>query len=212
MMNLSEVVVHTWDIATALGADATIDPNIAAMLDDVLPFDLARPIPRAWRVRRRDPRRLERTARRSAARSARPPGGVTAMQIQALGHVVLKVRDAQRAESFYGATLGIPVAGRVADPVPMIFFTLGTITTSPSWNSANTDHHPIAYTAGLAHVAFKVGDSLDEFDAVKRELEAAGVVILFELDHGYTKGMHMHDPDGNEVELYVDTPRLTETC
>jgi uncharacterized protein (TIGR03086 family) len=33
MMNLSEVVVHTWDIATALGADATIDPNIAAMLD-----------------------------------------------------------------------------------------------------------------------------------------------------------------------------------
>lgn len=34
MMNLSEVVVHTWDVATALGADATIDPAIAAMLDD----------------------------------------------------------------------------------------------------------------------------------------------------------------------------------
>lgn len=33
MMNLSEVVVHTWDIANALGADATIDPSIAAMLD-----------------------------------------------------------------------------------------------------------------------------------------------------------------------------------
>ena len=47
------------------------------------------------------------------------------MQIQTLGHVVLKVRDAQRAESFYGGTLGIPIAGRVADPVPMIFFTLG---------------------------------------------------------------------------------------
>src|SRR6185437_10727923 len=31
MMNLSEVVVHTWDIATALGADATIDPSIAEM-------------------------------------------------------------------------------------------------------------------------------------------------------------------------------------
>ncbi len=34
MMNLSEVVVHTWDIATALRTDATIDPNIATMLDD----------------------------------------------------------------------------------------------------------------------------------------------------------------------------------
>jgi uncharacterized protein (TIGR03086 family) len=34
MMNLSEVVVHTWDIATALGADATIDPDVATMLDN----------------------------------------------------------------------------------------------------------------------------------------------------------------------------------
>lgn len=32
MMNLSEVVVHTWDVASALGADATIDPAVAAML------------------------------------------------------------------------------------------------------------------------------------------------------------------------------------
>lgn len=32
MMNLSEVVVHTWDIATALGTDATIDPPVAEMV------------------------------------------------------------------------------------------------------------------------------------------------------------------------------------
>jgi uncharacterized protein (TIGR03086 family) len=32
MMNLSEVIVHTWDIATALGADAAIDPAVAEML------------------------------------------------------------------------------------------------------------------------------------------------------------------------------------
>ncbi len=32
MMNLSEVVVHTWDIATALGTDATIDPAVAEMV------------------------------------------------------------------------------------------------------------------------------------------------------------------------------------
>jgi hypothetical protein len=34
--------------------------------------------------------------------------------------------------------------------------------------------------------------------------ERAGVVILFELRQANTKGMHMHDPDGNEVELFVD--------
>ena len=132
---------------------------------------------------------------------------MTAIHVQELGHVVLKVRDAQRAEDFYGRTLGIPVVGRITEPVPMTFFTLG-------------HHHDLAvmelgqhgpssdrYTAGLAHVAFKVGDSIDEFDAVKRDLEAAGVVILFELDHGFAKGMHMHDPDGNEVELFVDVSR-----
>jgi uncharacterized protein (TIGR03086 family) len=32
MMNLSEVVVHTWDIAIALGRDATIDPRVAEMV------------------------------------------------------------------------------------------------------------------------------------------------------------------------------------
>ena len=32
MMNLSEVVVHTWDIATALGTDSTIDPTVAEMV------------------------------------------------------------------------------------------------------------------------------------------------------------------------------------
>jgi uncharacterized protein (TIGR03086 family) len=34
MMNLSEVTVHTWDIATALGADTTMDPEVAKMLDE----------------------------------------------------------------------------------------------------------------------------------------------------------------------------------
>jgi uncharacterized protein (TIGR03086 family) len=34
MMNLAEVVVHTWDVEVALGADTTIDPAIAKMLDE----------------------------------------------------------------------------------------------------------------------------------------------------------------------------------
>ncbi len=34
MMNLSEVVVHTWDIATVVEADATIDPTVAELVYD----------------------------------------------------------------------------------------------------------------------------------------------------------------------------------
>jgi catechol 2,3-dioxygenase len=132
---------------------------------------------------------------------------VTAMRIQELGHVVVKVQDVQRAEDFYGGTLGIPVAGRSADPVPMVFFTLGHHHDFAVMELGTHGRSPDRYSAGLAHVAFKIGDSLDEFDAAKRELEAAGVLILFELEHAETKGMHMHDPDGNEVELFVDVVR-----
>jgi uncharacterized protein (TIGR03086 family) len=32
MINLSEVIVHTWDIAVALGVDAKIDPSVGQML------------------------------------------------------------------------------------------------------------------------------------------------------------------------------------
>ena len=135
---------------------------------------------------------------------------MTVIHVQELGHVVLKVRDVRRAEDFYADTLGIPVSGRVTEPVPMTFFTLGHHHDFAVMELGQHGPSPDRNTAGLAHVAFKIGDSLHEFDAAKRDLEAAGAVILFELDHGFTKGMHMHDPDGNEVELFVDVPRAQE--
>ena len=70
---------------------------------------------------------------------------------------------------------------------------------------------PEPRATGLAHVAFKIGNSLDEFCDARRELEAREVEILYEADRAFTKSMHMHDPDGNEVELFVDVPRSQET-
>ncbi len=119
---------------------------------------------------------------------------------------MLKVRDARRAEAFYADTLGIPVVGRVTEPVSMTFFTLGHHHDLAVMELGHHAPSPDRHSAGLAHVAFKIGESLGEFDAAKRDLEAAGAVILFELDHGFSKGMHLHDPDGNEVELFVELP------
>jgi catechol-2,3-dioxygenase len=124
---------------------------------------------------------------------------------------VLKVGDLQRSADFYGNVLGLPIVGRIADPVPTVFFTLGRHHDFAVMELGRHGPPPDRHSAGLAHVAFKIGDTLDEFAVVKRELEAAGVVILYELDHGFTKGMHMHDPDGNEVELFVDVPRAPTT-
>jgi catechol 2,3-dioxygenase len=125
------------------------------------------------------------------------------MEIQSLGHVVIKVRDQQRAEAFYNGLLGIPIAAR-SPTIPMTFFTLG-------------NHHDFAVIAvgsdgpnapgnapGLYHVAFKIGDSIDDLREAKALLEAAGLKVIA-YDHGVTKSIYFSDPDGNTVELYVDS-------
>ena len=57
---------------------------------------------------------------------------------------------------------------------------------------------------GLYHIGIKIGDNLDELRAAKRELEQAGVTIDGISDHTVSQSLYLQDPDGNEVELYVD--------
>ena len=57
---------------------------------------------------------------------------------------------------------------------------------------------------GLYHIGIKVGDSLDELRTAKRELEQAGVTIDGMSDHTVSQSLYLRDPDGNEVEVYVD--------
>lgn len=124
------------------------------------------------------------------------------MQIESLGHVVIKVRDVKRSEAFYSGVLGLPIVARSTQS-PMTFFSLG-------------DHHDFAImglgddaesasgkAVGLAHVAFKIGNSLDELKDAKRHLDDAGIPCA-PIDHEVTKSLYFADPDGNQVELYVD--------
>lgn len=125
------------------------------------------------------------------------------MQVKALGHVVLKVRDLERSIDFYRDVLGMKEVARYQGA--MAFFTLGD------------NHHDLGLmqlgtraadadpgSVGLYHVAFKVGDSLDELRACKAHLEAHNVNIFGMSDHGVSQSLYVHDPDGIEIELYVD--------
>ena len=49
-----------------------------------------------------------------------------------------------------------------------------------------------------------MGNSLDELRSAKKELEQAGVQIDGMSDHTVSQSLYLRDPDGNEVELYVD--------
>lgn len=125
------------------------------------------------------------------------------MRLQTLGHVVLKVSDLARSIAFYRDVLGMKEVARHQDA--MAFFSLGE------------NHHDLGLmqlgahppeadpgSVGLYHVAFKVGDSLDELRACKAHLEAHHVGIFGMSDHGVSQSLYIQDPDGIEIELYVD--------
>ena len=134
-------------------------------------------------------------------------GEVIAMQIQQLGHAVIKVRNQEKAEAFYNGILGLPIAAR-HPTMPMTFFTLG-------------NHHDFAILAvgddapeasrkspGLFHVAFKIGETDEDLREAIAHLGANGVAIDASIDHTVSKALYLHDPDGNGIELYVDASEV----
>lgn len=125
-----------------------------------------------------------------------------------LGHVVFYVRDLQASLLFYSELVGLELQGR-------IFGRRGALL------SGGRTHHELLLIQvgdaqgplqgkriGLYHTGWKIGDSLDALkDAYLRVIEA-GVPIDGISDHTISKSLYLKDPDGNEVELYVDNPEI----
>ena len=126
------------------------------------------------------------------------------MKIKSLGHVVLRVTDTGRAEQFYGGMLGLPVCARLdQDGMKMTFFSLGNHHDFAVMQVSGEGSSHAESAVGLHHVAFKIGDDLDDLREAKTRLEAQGVKLR-PVDHEVTKSLYFEDPDGNGVELYVD--------
>lgn len=126
------------------------------------------------------------------------------MKIQSLGHVVVRVTDCDRAEKFYNGLLGLPIMARFDEHgMRMTFFTLGNHHDFAVMQVSGEGSSHAETAVGLHHVAFKIGDSLDELREAKTLLEGAGVVVD-PVDHEVTKSLYFDDPDGNKVEVYVD--------
>ena len=126
------------------------------------------------------------------------------MKAHYLGHVVFYVKDLERSLAFYRDLVGFQEVGR----------TFGG--QAAALTSGRTHHElllievgeappaPAGRHLGLYHVGIKIGDSLEELRKAKAELEQAGVVVTGMSDHTVSQSLHLADPDGNEVELYVD--------
>ncbi len=128
---------------------------------------------------------------------------VEPVRVKKLGHAVLKVRSLQASVPFYRDVLGLNEVARHGSQ--MVFFSCGE------------NHHdlallevgaqasaPASEQVGLYHLAFKVGDSLDELRACRDQLAAHGVALAGQSDHRVSQSLYCHDPDGIMIELYVD--------
>lgn len=123
-----------------------------------------------------------------------------------LGHVVFYVRELAQSSRFYREVVGIAQVGTIFDGRAALF-------------SSGQSHHALLLIEvghapgpltgrrlGLYHVGWKVGDSLDALREALRRAEAFGCTIDGLSDHTVSRSLYLRDPDGNEVELYVDNP------
>lgn len=126
------------------------------------------------------------------------------IRVQRIGHVVLNVSSLDQAVPFYRDVLGLREVGRYGGN--MVFF-----------SATGANHHDLAIVevgkdaarprepfTGLCHIALKIGDGIAVLKAAKSHLEKLGVSIKRVENHRVSQSIYLSDPDGNEVELYVD--------
>jgi catechol 2,3-dioxygenase len=126
------------------------------------------------------------------------------VEVKELGHIVLYVRDLERSRRFYGEVLGWKEVTRLGNQ--------GAV-----FSSGRTHHEllllqvgpqatptPPPPRVGLYHFGLKVGETDEELRAALDELVEAGVRVIGTADHTVTHSLYIEDPDGNEIELYID--------
>ena len=127
------------------------------------------------------------------------------MAVKELGHVVLYVKDVEVSRHFYGDVLGWHEIDQ-DNRRPMAVFSSGRthhelllIEVGPQAAPVQRGHH-----LGMYHFGLKVGETDEELKEVLENLVANNVKIVGASDHTVTHSLYIEDPDGNEIELYID--------
>lgn len=126
------------------------------------------------------------------------------MRAHYLGHVVFYVKDLKRSLGFYRDLLGFKEVGHIFNGAAAALTSGRTHHELLLIQVGDAPGPPPGPRRGLYHIGIKIGDSLDELRAAKKDLERAGVAIEGMSDHTVSQSLYVQDPDGNEVELYTD--------
>lgn len=123
-----------------------------------------------------------------------------------LGHIVFYVRDLDKSLHFYQKAVGLEVRGRIFNGQAAIL-------------TGGRSHHELLLIEvgeatgplqgrriGLYHVGWKIGEDLQTLRAKRDQLIELGYPPEAMSDHVVSQSLYLRDPDGNEVELFVDDP------
>jgi catechol 2,3-dioxygenase len=123
-----------------------------------------------------------------------------------LTHMGINVYDITAMEAFYTGVLGLVVTDRgvgTTFKAQLVFM-----------SSSPYSHHQVVIASGrdpespktsINQISFKVAD-LDELREMYRRVVEHGVEGLRPLNHGNAWSVYFYDPEGNNVEVYCDSP------
>jgi catechol-2,3-dioxygenase len=124
-----------------------------------------------------------------------------------LNHAVLWVRDASLAAKFYANVFGFEIVGTEMGGQAVFMraaggdnhHDLGLFSVGPA------APNPPRGSVGLYHLAWEV-PTIDDLASASGVLSEAGALVGAS-DHGVSKSLYGHDPDGNEFEIMWRVPR-----
>ena len=122
-------------------------------------------------------------------------------------HVGLYVTDAARMEDFYTRVLGFAVTDRGSLETTQGRVGLVFLSRDPR------EHHQVVLASGrppggfntVNQISFRMADFAG-LREMHRRLQAEKVGELAPVSHGNALSVYFKDPEGNRIELFVDTP------
>ena len=123
-----------------------------------------------------------------------------------LGHVVYYVKNLETSLKFYQQAVGLEVSGRIFNDRAALL-------------TGGRTHHELLLIEvgaasgpltgkriGLYHAGWKIGEHLDALKQARDRILELGYTIDGQSDHTVSRSLYLRDPDGNQVELFIDDP------
>jgi len=126
----------------------------------------------------------------------------------AFSHVGIHVRDLAGMEAFYTRLMGLVATDRGPLETPLGMLDFVFLSRDPR------EHHQLVLASGrpadtpfnvLNQISFRL-DSLADLRAMHERLKEFPVSDVIPIHHGNALSVYFRDPEGNRVELFIDTP------